>query len=97
MQSRAAKGVFLEHVQRVALEALWLQLWLKLVRRLRPKFLQGAYFSNTYAKYSAASDVTAAVPKIGVAAAASEVSARGVFLEQMCKVQRWKRCDCGHV
>ena len=62
---------------------------LKSARRLlRPKFLHRAYFSNTCAKYRAGSDATAAMSEIGGAAAASEVSARGVFLEHVSKV--WK-------
>ena len=60
-------------------------------RLLHPKFLNGVYFSNTCAKYSAGSDVTAAMSEISGAADASEVSAQGVFLEHLCKVTRCKR------
>ena len=49
------------------------------------------------AKYSAGSDATATMFEIGEAAVASEVSARGIFLEHLCTVQRWKQRDRGHV
>ena len=59
-----------------------------LVRRplLRPKFLHGAYFSNTCAKYSAGSGEAAMMSKIGEAAAVPEVCTRGVCLQDVCKV-----------